>query len=129
MREIGYHQITKGDVYTGSCIVSSDMAKAYASFVGAEEPYDVVDPWVFCSFTPWYRALGGRPEQGTVHLRQRTELYGRTRVGEALQVEVRVAEKGIRKDRPYVRLETLYKDNGRVRCSSTATFLWGYAQR
>ncbi|MQA97842.1 MAG: hypothetical protein GEV11_25670 [Streptosporangiales bacterium] len=90
---------------------------------------DPVPPWVFCAFAPLYDALGGRFDQGTVHLKHRLESFGGARVGDELDVEVRVAEKYVRKGRDHAVLEMIFPATGAPACRITSTFLWGFAKR
>ncbi|MQA88562.1 MAG: hypothetical protein GEV03_29115 [Streptosporangiales bacterium] len=126
LEEIPYDRIGEGEVYRTTYRVIREVADAYGELVG-DGPGEAAPPWVFCSFVPLYDALGGRFDQGTIHLRQRMELFGRVDVGDELDVEVRVAEKYVRKGRNYAVLDVGFLRDGALKCRSTSTFLWGYA--
>lgn len=129
--EVPYDRIDVGDVYRTTYRITPEIAAAYRRLVGevvtegTTSPF--APPWVFCSFVPLYDALGGRFDQGTIHLRQRMEMFGRVQVGEELDVEVRVTDKYVRKGRNYAALEVSFLRDGEVTCRTGSTFLWGYA--
>lgn len=138
--EIPYDRIHAGDVFHAVYRLTPDLVRAYDELVGDDArdggartgdpvPGDPVPPWVFCAFTPLYDALGGRYEQGTIHLRHRLESFAVARVGDELDVEVRVAEKYVRKSRDHAVMEMDLRRGADLVCRITSTFLWGFAKR
>lgn len=138
--EIPYDRIHAGDVFHAVYRLTPELVRAYDELIGtdardgrpparAPAPGDPVPPWVFCAFTPLYDALGGRYEQGTIHLRHRIESFAVARVGDEFDVEVRVTGKYVRKNRDHAVLEMDLRRGGEPVCRITSTFLWGFANR
>jgi acyl dehydratase len=74
-----------------------------------------------------FRGMGGRMEQGSIHTRQSMTVLRPAAVGAKLEVEIRVADKHQRSARRHVVLEITFSDDRGPVCTSTGTFLWGYA--
>lgn len=122
-----YDELELDRVWTSTYEISQQLVDTYNAQVGATGD-GTAPPWVFCAFLPTYRALGGRMEQGSVHTRQTAEHFGTTRIGEVLDVEVRVAERFERGDRRHVVLETRFYGAERdLRCRLETTLLWGFS--
>ncbi|GAA4692411.1 hypothetical protein GCM10023215_31900 [Pseudonocardia yuanmonensis] len=107
----------------------NDAAAVGTPDVAAADTPRLVPPYVYCTFLPIYRALGGRMEQGSVHTRQRVEQRAQAFVGDVLDVEVTVGAAELRAGRPTVELVAEYVRRGVLVCRTTSTILWGYAAR
>jgi hypothetical protein len=127
--DVAFDDLVEGTVYRTTYRVDPGVVGAYQRLVG-EEPATTGEapPWVFCTFLPMFQAMGGRMEQGSVHLLQRMEHFGAVDTGDELDVALRVVQKDVRGDRRQVVLETVFHRGGELKCRSTATFLWGYAR-
>ncbi|MQA06536.1 MAG: hypothetical protein GEV07_28785 [Streptosporangiales bacterium] len=125
-----YDELQLDQVWTSTYEIAAELVDAYDRQVGAHRQSSrrTAPPWVFCTFLPMYRALGGRMEQGSVHVQQTAEHHAVTYVGEVLDVEVRVSDKRERDGRKRVALETSYRGAERdLRCRVHTTLLWGYS--
>jgi hypothetical protein len=128
--DIPFARLRSGSVHRTTYPLTPELVAAYDRLVGAPRAEAAaVPPWLYCTFLPIYRALGGRMEQGSVHAKQSVEQLGAARVGDVLDVTVTVAEAAVRKDRPTVVLHTEYARDGVVLCRVRSTILWGYAAR
>lgn len=132
--DIPFAQLAPGSVHRARYALTPDLLATYARLVGDPAPDEpdgthVVPPYLYCTFLPVYRALGGRMEQGSVHTRQRVEQVGPAYVGDLLEVTVTVAAAELRSGRPTVVLDTEYARDGRAVCRTSSTILWGYAAR
>jgi len=128
--DIPVDRLEPGSVHRTTYPLTRELVAAYDRLVGAPPAGGTtVPPWLYCTFLPIYRAMGGRMEQGSVHAKQLVEQLGAARVGDVLDVTVTVTEAGIRKDRPTVVLDTEYARDGTVLCRMRSTILWGYAAR
>lgn len=125
-----YHALDRGQVFESTYNITPELVETYNRLVGhADQPLSrVVPPWVYCSFLPLYRALGGRMEQGSVHTRQKVEHVAPTQVGEVLDVQVRVADKFERDGKRHVVLDIeFYGIAHDLRCRIETVVLWGYS--
>jgi hypothetical protein len=128
--DIPFTRLRSGSVHRTTYPLTPELMAAYDRLVGAPPAGGTtVPPWLYCTFLPIYRAMGGRMEQGSVHAKQSVEQLGAARVGDVLDVTVTVTEAGMRKDRPTVVLDTEYARDGTVLCRVRSTILWGYAAR
>jgi len=133
--DIPFARLVPGSVHRTRYALTTDLVDAYDRLVGVAPARGalgdarVVPPYLYCTFHPVYRALGGRMEQGSVHARQRVEQRGPAYIGDVLDVTVTVATAELQKDRPTVVLDTEYARDGVLVCRATATILWGYAAR
>jgi hypothetical protein len=131
--DIPFARLVPGSVHRTRYALTTDLVAAYDRLVGAAPAPGssggarVVPPYLYCTFDPVYRALGGRMEQGSVHTHQRVEQRGPAYVGDVLEVAVTVAAAELRRGRPTVVLDTEYDREGVTVCRTTATVLWGYA--
>jgi acyl dehydratase len=131
--DIPFARLVAGSVHRTHYALTADLVAAYDRLVGpdsalpAPDGTRVVPPYLYCTFLPIYRALGGRMEQGSVHTHQRVEQRGPAYIGDVLDVDVTVAAAEFRAGRPTVVLDTVYARKGVVVCRATATILWGYA--
>ncbi|WP_214367706.1 hypothetical protein [Pseudonocardia sp. H11422] len=128
--DIPFATLVRGSVHRTTYPLTPELVASYDRLVGAAAgERAVVPPWLYCTFLPIYRAMGGRMEQGSVHIRQEVSQHGAARVGDVLDVAVTVTEATLRKGRPTVVLDTGYAREGEVICRVTSTILWGYASR
>lgn len=128
--DIPFAQLEPGSVYRTTYPLTPELVASYDRLVDAPPgERAVVPPWVYCTFLPIYRAMGGRMEQGSVHARQQVEQFGAARVGDVLSVAVTVTEAAMRRGRSTVVLDTEYARDGDVVCRVRSTLLWGYATR
>ncbi|MHA6796935.1 hypothetical protein ACVGVM_25995 [Pseudonocardia bannensis] len=128
--DIPFASLVPGSVHRTTYPLTPDLVADYDRLVGAPAGRrTVVPPWLYCTFLPIYRAMGGRMEQGSVHARQQVSQHGEARVGDVLDVAVTVTEATLRKGRPTVVLDTVYAREDDVVCCVTSTILWGYASR
>lgn len=129
MNEFKYEDVNVGDVFKTQLSLSKELVSAYRKVLdwpdGGEKK---APPAVFANFKPWDSAFGGRPAQGTVHLRQRMEHYGEVRVGDGVDVTVRIQDKYSKKGRDYLVFETEFANAGELCCRALTTLLWAYAQ-
>ena len=123
--DVPYDDLELGVVYTTTHDLDEALVAEYDRLVGAE-PDGTVPPWVFCSFFPMYRAMNGRMEQGSVHIRQHTVMHRPAQIGTTLTANVRVTDKYEHKGRRHVSLEIVFADSDGPICTSTGTFLWGF---
>ncbi|GAA4936777.1 hypothetical protein EV188_11480 [Actinomycetospora succinea] len=126
--DVPYEDLEPGVVRTTTHRLDPSLVAEYERLVGPS-PDGSVSPWVFCTFLPMYRALGGRMEQGSIHTRQRMVEHRPVSVGATLTVELRVLEKIEEGGRRHVTLEIVFADEAGPVCSSTGTYLWGHATR
>jgi acyl dehydratase len=126
--DVPFHDINRGDVFSTTYHLDEALVAEYDRLVGAAHG-GRVSPWVYCTFLPMYRAMDGRMEQGTIHARQQMVVHRPATVGTTLDVAVRVAEKYEKDDRRFVVLEVVFSDGRGPVCTSTGTYLWGYATR
>lgn len=124
--DVPYEELEPGAVYTTTHHLDRALVAEYDRLVGAAHD-GTVPPWVYCSFFPLYRAMDGRMEQGSVHTRQHAVVHRSAQIGTTLTVEVRVTEKYEKKERRHVSLEIVFADGDGPVCTSTGTFLWGFA--
>jgi acyl dehydratase len=127
--DIAFEDFERGDVFHTTHHLDPAAVAEYDRLVGAPDARATVPPWVYCTALPMFRAMDGRMEQGSIHARQTMTVHGPATVGATLDVEVRVAEKYERAGRRHVVLEMVFSDAGRPVCTSTGSFLWGYATR
>jgi hypothetical protein len=128
--DIPFAQVERGSVHRTTYPLTPELVASYDRLVGAPPgERAVVPPWLYCTFLPVYRAMGGRMAQGSIHARQQVEQLGEARVGDVLEVTVTVTEAGLRKGRPTVVLETEYARDGMVIARAISTLLWGHAAR
>jgi hypothetical protein len=128
--DIPFAQVEQGSVHRTTYPLTPELVASYDRLVGAPPgERAVVPPWLYCTFQPVYRAMGGRMAQGSIHARQQVEQLGEARVGDVLEVTVTVTEAGLRKGRPTVVLETEYARDGMVIARAISTLLWGHAAR
>ena len=128
--DIPFARLRSGSVHRTTYALTPELVAAYDRLVGAPRAGGAtVPPWLYCTFLPIYRAMGGRMEQGSVHAKQSVEQLGSARVGDVLDVTVTVTEAAVRKDRPTVVLDTEFTRDGVMVCRTVATILWGYAAR
>lgn len=138
-KEISYDKVAEGDVFRARYALTPELVGAYDELIGtdardgrlapAPAHGDPVPHWVFSAMAPLYDALGGRYDQGTVHLKHRMESFGTAHVGDVLDVEVRVARKYERKGRDHAVMDMDFLRDGDLVCRVTSTFLWGFAKR
>ncbi|MFR9800907.1 hypothetical protein ACL02T_01230 [Pseudonocardia sp. RS010] len=139
--DIPFARLVPGSVHRTRYALTADLVATYVRLV-ADADTDAVDtpdaaadgprivpPYVYCTFLPIYRALGGRMEQGSVHTRQRVAQRAQAFVGDVLDVEVTVGAAELRAGRPTVELLAEYARRGVLICRTTSTILWGYAAR
>lgn len=125
-----YDELQSDRVWTSTYEITAELVDTYDRQVGADQQPGrrTAPPWVFCTFLPMYRALGGPMEQGSVHVEQDVEHHAGAYVGETLDVEVRVSDKQDRNGRKRVVLETSFRGaEGDLRCRVHTTLLWGYS--
>ena len=128
--DIPFAQLERGSVHRTTYPLTPELVASYDRLVGAPPgERAVVPPWLYCTFLPVYRAMGGRMAQGSIHARQQVEQLGEARVGDVLDVAVTVTEAALRKGRPTVVLDTEYARNGVMLARATSTLLWGHAAR
>lgn len=128
--DIPFEQLVPGSVHRTTYALTRELVAEYDRLVGAPEvERTVVPPWLYCTFRPIYAALGGRMEQGSVHVRQHVEQLGEAHLDDLLDVTVTVSEASVRKGRPTVVVETEYARGDTVLCRVLSTVLWGYAAR
>lgn len=128
--DIPFTQLRPGATHRTEYTVTPELVATYDRLLdippGAR---NIVPPWLYCTFLPVYRALGGRMAQGSIHVRQRVEQLGQARVGDVLDVTVTVAEAAMRKGRPNVVLEVEYGRDGAALARVMSTLLWGGVAR
>jgi hypothetical protein len=126
--DIPFAQLVQRSVHRTIYPVTPELVASYDRLVGAPSgDRAVVPPWLYCTFRPIYRAMGGRMAQGSVQVRQQVEQSGEARVGDVLTVAVTVLEAAVRKGQPTVVLDTEYVRDGVLLCRVTSTLLWGGA--
>ena len=127
--DIPFEDLVPGAVHTGTYPVTADLVAEYERLTGPGPGGGVAPPSVFSTFDPVYRAMGGRMEQGSVHVRQQVGPITPARVGDVLDVRVTVAEAALRKGRPTVVLDTGYRRDGELLARVRSTILWGFSSR
>lgn len=129
--DVSYEALHEGQTFTSTYEVSGELVRVYNGLVGQPdppEPSQTAPPWVYCTFLPLYRALAGRMQQGSVHTRQKVDHVTATRIGEVLDVEVRVTAKFERDGKRHVVFESLFYGTGHdLRCRVETALLWGYS--
>jgi hypothetical protein len=128
-REIAYEDFERDDVFRATYDLAPSLVAEYDRLIGSSGGRGDVPPWVFCTFLPMFRGMGGRMEQGSIHTRQSMTVFRSAATGAKLDVEIRVADKYERAGRRHVVLEIVFSDGHGPVCTSTGTFLWGYATR
>ncbi|SHK14961.1 hypothetical protein SAMN05443637_10380 [Pseudonocardia thermophila] len=125
--DIPFDALTPGRTFRAELHLTEDLVREYGRLCGtADEPRTTVSPAVYCTFLPTFRALNGRLEQGTVHVEQRLEVRRAVPVGTVLEAETTVrSRQGTRRQ---VVLETVFTDDAGIVCTSTSTYLWGFAR-
>lgn len=127
--DIAFDALVPGSVHTGRYPITAGLVAEYERLAGPGPGGGRAPSSVFATFDPVYRAMGGRMEQGSVHVRQQVERRGDARVGDVLDVRVTVAEAAWRKDRPTVELDVEYRRDGAVLVRVRSTILWGFSSR
>jgi acyl dehydratase len=127
--DIAFEDFDSGDLFHTTHYLDPAVVAEYDRLVGAPGSRPTVPPWAYCTALPMFRAMDGRMKQGSIHARQTMIVHGPAAVGATLDVEVRVAEKYERAGRRQVVLEIVFSDAERPVCTSTGTYLWGYATR
>lgn len=127
--DIAFDALVPRSVHTGRYPITAELVAEYERLAGPGPVGGVAPSSVFATFDPVYRAMGGRMEQGSVHVRQQVERHGDARVGDVLDVRVTVAEAAYRKDRPTVVLDVAYLRAGELLARVRSTILWGFSSR
>ncbi|MBW0105973.1 hypothetical protein [Pseudonocardia sp. KRD291] len=127
--DIPFDALVPGSVHTGRYPITAELVAEYDRLAG---PGPVRGPGVapssvFATFDPVYRTMGGRMEQGSVHVRQQILPFADARVGDDLDVAVTVAEAGYVRDRPTVVLEVEYRRGDELLARTRSTILWGFS--
>jgi enoyl-ACP reductase-like protein len=119
--DIPFDELPPGLSATAELYLSEEIVGEYLRLVGApvREP---VAPSVYCTFLPMFHALGGRMEQGTVHLTQRIRVLRPVFVGTLLSADVRVIEARRVGRRRRVVVEIVFRDGDTVACVSTGAY-------
>lgn len=125
--DIAFEALVPGSVHTGSYPITAGLVAEYERLAGPGPGGGVAPPSVFATFDPVYRAMGGRMEQGSVHVRQQLVRFADARVGDVLDVAVTVAEAAYRRDRPTVVLEAEYRRGDELLARTRSTILWGFS--
>jgi acyl dehydratase len=128
-KDAAFEDFVCGDVFHTTHHLDPAVVAEYDRLVEAPGSRATVPPWVYCTFLPMFRAMDSRMKQGSIHARQTMTVHGSAAVGATLDVEVRVAEKYERAGRRHLVLEIVFSDAERPVCTSTGTYLWGYATR
>ena len=127
--DIAFDALVPGSVHTGGYAITAELVAAYDRLTGsgpARSP-GVAPSSVFATFDPVYRAMGGRMEQGSVHVRQRLLPFADARIGDVLDVAVTVFEAAYVRDRPTVVLEVDYRRDDELVARTRSTILWGFS--
>ncbi|RZT88874.1 hypothetical protein EV383_5827 [Pseudonocardia sediminis] len=127
--DIPFAALVPGSVHTGRYPVTTELVAAYDRLTGSgpARADGVAPSSVFSTFDPVYRAMGGRMEQGSVHVGQRILPFADARVGDVLDVTVTVAEAAYVRDRPTVVLEVDYRRGDELVARTRSTILWGFS--
>lgn len=127
--DIAFDELVPGSVHTGRYPITAELVAEYERLAGPGPGGGTAPSSVFATFDPVYRAMGGRMEQGSVHVRQQVDRSADARVGDVLDVRVTVAEAAYRKGRPTVVLDAEYRRGGEPLARVRSTILWGYSTR
>ena len=125
--DIAFADLAAGTVHRGRYPITAELVAGYERLVGPGPGGGVAPDSVFCTFDPVYRAMGGRMEQGSVHVGQQLTRHGEARVGDVLDVTVIVAEAARHRDRPRVVLEVEYRRGEDLLARVRSTILWGFS--
>lgn len=125
--DIAFDALVPGSVHTGRYPITAELVAEYERLAGPGPGGGLAPSSVFATFDPVYRAMGGRMEQGSVHVRQQVERHGDARVGDVLDVRVTVAAAAWRNDRPTVELDVEYRRDGALLVRVRSTVLWGFS--
>lgn len=130
--DIPFEELVVGARSRTEFVVDHELVRSVERLVSGGAPAagpPGVHPAVYCTFLPLFHAMGGRMEQGTVHVGQRLRVLGPVPVGSTLGVEVTIAEARLdARGRRRVVLDAVYRLAGAVVCTSTGTYLWGHAK-
>lgn len=127
-RDLPFDELLPGVTARTDVVLTEEVVGEYVR-LGGGVASDVVPPSVYCTFLPMFSAMGGRMEQGTVHVGHRIDAVRAVRVGTTLTAEVAVTEAVEERDRRRVVVETRFLDGDAVVCTSTGTYFWGHASR
>lgn len=137
-RDIPFDNLTPGQVWHTQYELEADTVQGFYSLVGhrptsstsagndADAP---VSPMVFSTFTPMFRAMGGRMEQGTIQTHQSIEVHHvPAYVGDVLDVETRLTQAEVDGHRHRVEVEIVFTLAGAPVCTTRSRYLWGYSR-
>lgn len=141
-REIPFDELAVGHVWHTTYELDAPTVRGFYALVGHEPGADAtpggatagaitapVSPMVFSTFTPMFRAMGGRMEHGTVQTHQVVDLHGAPAfVGDVLDVDVRLLSAEQDGDRRRVEIEVEFGRVGQPVCTTRSRYLWGYSR-
>jgi hypothetical protein len=136
--DIPFDRLRDGDTFRATYDISPELVAEYAALITdgsdgsdgeAPDPDErgIAPPWVFCTFLPMFEAMDGRMAQGSIHARQSVQIHRPVAIGTRLDVEITVELAFVRGDRQRVVIVNAYRAGGELVCTTTATYLWGWA--
>ncbi|MFD7008968.1 MULTISPECIES: hypothetical protein [Rhodococcus] len=131
--DVPLDQLRPGTTLYSRFELRSDIVAAVRELVdGVPVPIPVagepVSPAVYSSFLPFYRALGGRIEQGTVHTHQSISVNSEpAKVGDVLDADVTVVSAELNGDKRPVVVDIVFRSGSRWVCTTRSRYLWGYS--
>lgn len=106
--------------------LDDEFVSEYLSALNMDPESSYIPGSIFANYNLWNETIG-KPPQGTVHLKQKTEYFLNPERGEVYDVKVTIKEIYQKRNRDYLVFETEVAKNGVLYYRSLTTYLWGFA--